>query len=99
MDILSRYKKENQQVPQQFGVRDTAENTDDFGFLVRLVIRLSGGRIRNTAQAMTILAVASIIFIIVSLVIVVFFSGTKNESVPSDMIKKALEDTVRQSQQ
>lgn len=62
MDLLSQYK---QQSPAQFQESGQADRQlrNENGFFLRLVISLSGGRVRDAEQASVILLVAVIVLI------------------------------------
>ncbi len=71
MDILEAYEKQN---PQPIRAAPQRQLTDEYGFFIRLVMRLSGGKIENTRQAsMVLLAVSGVIILVT--VAVFFFSG------------------------
>jgi len=61
MDILGAYEKQNPQPVQQALQRS---QSSEYGFFIRLVMRLSGGRIENTRQASyVLLAIAGVIMV------------------------------------
>jgi len=74
MDLLEQYK---QQRPEAFKPSVAAQSTTDhygreYGAMVRLVIRLSGGAIRDARQASYVLLAVAIVFGIATLL---FFFG------------------------
>ncbi len=79
MDLLEQYK---QQYPEKFREQKPAPMTDEYGreysTLVALVMRLSGGRIRDSKQASYALLGAAAIIAVISgiLFLRLFSSGT-----------------------
>ena len=73
MDLLSQYKQEH----PEFQEKKQAPMTDEYGRvytgMIALVMRLSGGRIRDARTATYALMAASVIVFIVSLFL--FFRG------------------------
>ncbi len=53
MDILQQYEKNQPQAPIQQNARQNAPSSD--GLLIRMVIKLSGGKIQNRKRALMIL--------------------------------------------
>ncbi|MBI3420880.1 MAG: hypothetical protein HY006_02350 [Candidatus Sungbacteria bacterium] len=81
MDILGKYDQEHPQaVPQASQWRPPAE----YGFFVRTVMRISGGRIRDTRQAGIVLLVCTGIFLLLSVIIVWPRGGQRTPS-PEEM--------------
>ncbi len=74
MDILSQYKKENAEVPHPVA---GSPSPPDHGLLVRIVIRCSGGRIRNEIQASYALLTVALLVATVSFVL--FFMNSSSE--------------------
>ena len=79
MSILEQYEK-------QFGtpVAPAPQNqpSNEYGFLINLVMRLSGGRIKDAAQASYVLAgCAGLLFVIAIIMGVRAFSG--NQRIPT----------------
>ena len=73
MDILEQYEKENPEVkiPEW-------QPSEDHGFLIRLVIRLSQGRIQEEKQAnYVLLVIIGILFLIT--ILIFFLSGPSSE--------------------
>jgi len=51
MDILEQYEKQNPQISPESAQLDVLQGFQEESFLVRFVMRLSGGRILNMRQA------------------------------------------------
>lgn len=83
MDILPQYKQEH---PEKFQEKKAAPLTDTYGReysgMVALVIRLSGGRIKNLRQANTLLLWSTIGITIITIT----FFLIMNNSAPSSKI-------------
>ena len=63
MDILGEYERQNLDAPTQ--TRRAVPYSQQYGFFIRLVMRLSGGRITDARQATyVLLGVAGVIFLI-----------------------------------
>ena len=81
MDLLSQYKQEH----PEFQEKKQAPMTDEYGRvytgMIALVMRLSGGRVRDARTAGIILLIAGGIIFAVSLVI--FFSAPGGASKPT----------------
>jgi hypothetical protein len=82
MDLLEQLKQQN---PEAFREQKSAPMADAYGreysWLVALVIRISGGRIKDAKQASVVLLVISIVIISLSLIIF-FTSGSDKQSFP-----------------
>ena len=81
MDLLEQYKQQN---PKAFQEKKRAPMTDEYGRvytgMIALVMRLSGGRIRDARQASyALLAVAVVLF----LAALLFFFGIPGASAPT----------------
>ncbi len=76
MDLLSQYKQDR---PEALRPTPQWEPPKEFGFFIRLVMRLSGGRIREVNRASYVLLGIAIITVIVSAVLY-FQSGTPGPS-------------------
>jgi hypothetical protein len=74
MDILAEYEKQRPQVIQQTVRRS---ESSEYGFFIRLVMRLSSGRITNTRQVSLVLAAAAGVMIFLALII--FFLVSSGE--------------------
>lgn len=78
MDILAEYEKQNQKPIQASPQR---QPTDEYGFFIRLVMRLSGGKIENIRQASYVLLAAAGLVMITAIVVFLwtsrFFTSTK----------------------
>lgn len=72
MDILGEYEKQNPQPVQAAPQRQLAP---EYGFFIRLVMRLSGRRIENARQASYVLLALSITIIAVSFIIFLYQGG------------------------
>lgn len=69
MDILAQYEKQNpeqKQVPQNM----YNDQSEEYGAIIRLVMKVSDGRIQNERQANTVLIIAAGIMIIISLLLI-----------------------------
>lgn len=64
MDILSQYEQEN---PEASKPQPAWQSSGEYGFFIRLVMRLSGGKIQNETQANYVLFVFIAIAVIISL--------------------------------
>lgn len=72
MDILGAYEKQNlQQTIQPIAQRSYAP---EYGFFIRLVMRLSGGKIENARQASYVLLAAAGVIIFLALIVFIFAS-------------------------
>jgi hypothetical protein len=84
MDILEQYEKQNPQPVQTASQRQPAY---EYGFFIRLVMRLSGGKIENTRQASYVL-LAVVGAILLAAVLVLFgalgFSSTAKPQYSTD---------------
>ncbi len=71
MDLLSQYKQEN---PEASRPVITGQTGDEYSFFVRLVMKLSGGRV-NDVQTATYVLLASAVVILLAAVIIFLFAG------------------------
>ena len=94
MSILEQYEK-------QFGTPAAPapryQASNEYGFLINLVMRLSGGRIKDATQASYMLLGFSVIIIIFS-VVLFLNAGKSNTLPPIYKVNKALEDTIKKLQ-
>lgn len=74
MDILKQYEKQNPEIPRA----PASQEFQNESSLVRMVMRLSGGRIRNAKQANYVLLGFATILIVTSL-FVSFSTGPSSE--------------------
>ena len=73
MDIIQQYEK---QFPEMNKPTPQWQPSREYGFLIRFVMRLSGGKIRDEAKALSILLIVAVLGFAVSIGIVVYsFSG------------------------
>ena len=80
MDILEKYKGEH---PEAFRPRENPGlASDEYGFLIKLAIRMPGGFVRNARQASRVLLGAAVLLIVVSLS--VFFWRGSGPELPSE---------------
>ena len=82
MDLLSQYRQEH---PESFQEKQAWTPPRDYGFFIRLAMRLSGGRIRDVNTASYALAIVAGVILIVSLFLFFGIPGvgsTTNLSVP-----------------
>lgn len=88
MDILEQYKLQN---PKAFRPkeREPELGEGEYGFIVRFVIHLPGGMVRNAKEASYVLLGAAGVAIFFALVI--FFWGGSGPKIPS--AQEALRDT------
>ena len=81
MDILEKYDKENPEVLRQDSPWELSE---EYSFLVCMVIRLSGGRIQSPQQANYVLVGISVVMIIVTgIILITGFGGITPVVLPS----------------
>ena len=92
MDILQQY---NKQFPEANKPAPQWQPPEEYGAIVRLAIKLSGGRIRDEKQANAVLVGAIIVMIIISLGILFSYGGSKKTLPDPTKVTKTLEDTVR----
>lgn len=84
MDILQAYEKNQPKahIPSSAQEQLLAQRyASDTGFFVRLVMRLSGGRIQDVRRASLVLLIASGVIVVIALAI--FASGGGNKIPPS----------------
>ncbi|MEK9195330.1 MAG: hypothetical protein AAB975_03060 [Patescibacteria group bacterium] len=74
MDILEQYEKENPEISQV----PASQEFQDESFLIRLVIRLSGGRIKDLKQANYALLGFAVIAILIS-IFILFGTGSRSQ--------------------
>ncbi len=75
MDILSQYKEQH---PEAFKEKPQWQPPSEYGFFIRLVMRLSGGRIREARQASLALVIAAGVVFVASIGIFIYsFSGSR----------------------
>lgn len=79
MDILSQYEKQNQQPIQ---MAPQKQPTPEYGFFIRLVMRLSSGRIQNSRQASYVLLGVAILIIVLSIIIFIYQGGSNSRPPP-----------------
>lgn len=77
MDILAQYEKENP-APRESSMELYGKSSDDYGYLINLVMRFSGGRIHNERQASFILLAAT--GVICGASIIIFIMQSRNTS-------------------
>lgn len=81
MDLLEQYKQEH---PEAFREKPVYEPPKEYGFFIRLVMRLSGGKIRDLNQAARVLLIAGIAVFAISIGIFVYnFSGSGTPANPA----------------
>lgn len=68
MDILKKYEEENPKVHSQTPLK--WEPSGEYSGIIRLVMRLSGGKIKNARQANIVLLIVIITFFGISFLIV-----------------------------
>ena len=79
MDILEQYEKQNptqEQIPRDM----YGESSENYGPIVSFVMRVSRGRIQNEQQANTVLIIAAVGIIIISVLILMFSGAPQGES-------------------
>ncbi|MFY9462859.1 MAG: hypothetical protein WAP52_01595 [Candidatus Sungiibacteriota bacterium] len=88
MGLLENYQ---QQYPEAFRpkAREPELGEGEYGFIVRFVIHLPGGMVRNAKEASYVLLGA--VGVIIVLTLVVFFWGGSGPKIPS--AQEALRDT------
>lgn len=84
MDLLEQYK---QQHPEAFREKPQWQPSSEYGFLIRLVMRLLGVRVRDTRMASYVLLIAGVAVFVVSVAIFIYnFSGSGIRSNPAQNI-------------
>ena len=79
MDILKQYEK---QFPEIKKAAPQWEEPAQYGFFIRLIMRLSGGRINNETQASYVLIAVAALMIVVSLFIIFGGAGQAPFNIP-----------------
>ena len=74
MDLLSQYKQEHPEFQEKKAIPLTDEYGRTYTGMIALVMRLSGGRIRDARQASYVLFAAAAVILVVSLIF--FFAGS-----------------------
>ena len=64
MDLLEQYKQDN---PEAFREKPPEEISKEYGFFVRLAMKMSRGTIRDIKEANRVLVIAAIIIFLISL--------------------------------
>lgn len=72
MDILGAYEKQNTPAVQPIAQR---QQSSEYGFFIRLVMRLSGGKITNMRQASYVLLAAAGVILLAAIVVFLGASG------------------------
>ncbi len=79
MDLLEQYKQQN---PEAFREQKRPQASDEYGreysTMVRLVMRLSGGAIKDARQASVVLLIGAAIIAIIALIVFFWPSGAQN---------------------
>ena len=74
MDLLSQYKQDH---PEAFREKPAWEPPKEYGFFIRLVMRVSSGRIRDVNTAAKALAIVGAVVFSISIIIFIYsFSGS-----------------------
>lgn len=89
MDLLSQYKQDHPEAPRK---KPSSSLTDEYGReysrMVALVMRLSGGRIRDARTASYVLVIAAVVILITALTFFYWSAGndinTKKNFVPAE---------------
>lgn len=85
MDILEQHKKEH---AAEFRAAPQWQPPGEYGFFVRLVMRLSGGRIRDVHQAAYVLIGIVVLIVVISITMLIRTSGssidTRRNYVPAE---------------
>ena len=76
MDILEQYKK---QFPEESKPAPKRQPSSEYGFWVRLVIKLSGGRIQDEAKANQALVIAAVEMLVISFFLLFGIPGFKTK--------------------
>jgi len=85
MDLLEQYKQQHPEMAQNVPVWSPPR---EYGFFIRLVMRMSGGKIRDVNTASYVLAIASAVIVVVSIGIFTynfFGSGTASNLIPHNI--------------
>jgi|GEM_PF-1562223 hypothetical protein len=79
MGLLEQYQ---QQYPEAFRPRDHEQEAggDEYGFIVRLVIHLPGGVVRNARQANRFLLITACIFLLLTVVVYLWNKGASPQA-------------------
>ena len=75
MDLLSQYKQDH---PEEFREKPQWESSREYGFFIRLVMRLSAGKIRDVSKAAYVLAIAAAAVFTFAVILFFFFSGSSS---------------------
>ena len=75
MDILEQYKK---QFPEESKPASPRQSSNEYGFFINLVMRLSGGRIHDETKANYVL-LAAVGFMLLVIILTFIFSGSSSE--------------------
>lgn len=80
MDLLEQYKQQHPEVSQRAPAWSPPR---EYGFFIRFVMRISGGKIRDVNRASYVLATAGAAILLVSILIFIYgFSGSGTASTP-----------------
>ena len=79
MGILERYEK---QFPEANKPASQWQPSSEYGFWVRLVIKLSGGRIQDEAKANSVLVIAVVVMFVISFFMVFGVPGFSSYQKP-----------------
>ncbi|MEK7082981.1 MAG: hypothetical protein AAB972_02320 [Patescibacteria group bacterium] len=91
MDILAQYEKENpkqEQAPQNM----YDDQSEEYGAIIRLVMKVSGGKIQGVRQANMVLIVAAGIMIITTLMLLFGLPGSSAPTIP--LLRSAHPDII-----
>ena len=75
MGILEQYKK---QFPEESKLAPQRQSSNEYGFFINLVMRLSGGRIHNETKALYVL-LAAVGFMLLVIILTFIFSGSSSK--------------------
>ena len=83
MGILERYEK---QFPEANKPAPQWQPSSEYGFFVKLVMKLSGGRIQDEAKANYVLLGAALLLVIIA-ILIFFFGSADSVSIHNEQIQ------------
>lgn len=90
MDLLEQYKQQN---PEMFREENRPQATDEYGReykgMVRLVMRLSGGRIRDTRRANMVLLGTAMVLTCITIAFFLLGSSGGIEQPSAELIQRS----------
>lgn len=93
MDLLSQYKQQN---PEAFREQKSPSMTDMYGReysgMVRLVMRLSGGRIQTLKRAHYVLVGMAALFVLMAVIILLIFNANNSGESSSKEVERLMRE-------